>query len=162
MLNSDNLIKRLIKSKAATREQIQGCSEQEIHHVCEVSRLTLPEAYLDFLRSVGKGAGRFMCEVDQYYDSMLELNYKAAQFLDIYEEGGLLLPENAYVFSMRYGEQFLFFNADGTSDNPPVFYYYEEDGQFTDLKKTFWEVIECELMEWEDYFRNHGDDPHFF
>ena len=103
-----------------------------------------------------------MWEVDQYYDAMLNLNSTAEEALDIYEEGRLFLPENAYVFSMRSGEQFLFFIADGTSDNPPIYYYYEEDGKFTDLKKTFWEVIERELIEWEDYFRKWGDDPNFF
>lgn len=64
MLNPDDLTKRLINSKAATIEEILGCNEQEINQVCEVNCLTLPEAYLGFLRAVGKGAGRFMCEVD--------------------------------------------------------------------------------------------------
>ena len=162
MLDPESLIQRLIASKAAEPHQIQGCPESEIKRVCEASRLSLPESYLDFLRAVGKGAGRFMCEVDQYYDAMLELNYKASKFLEIYEDGKLSLPENAYVFSMRFGEQFLFFIADGINDNPPIFYYYEGNGEFTDLKKSFWEVIETELIEWEDYFRNYGDDPNFF
>ena len=63
---------------------------------------------------------------------------------------------------MRYGEQFFFFIADGISENPLMHYYYEGDGKFTDLNETFWDIIENELIEWEDYFRNYGNDPHFF
>ncbi|HAW30858.1 MAG TPA: hypothetical protein DCY03_22515 [Planctomycetaceae bacterium] len=162
MLDSESLIQRLIASKAAEPHQIQGCSESEIKRVCEASRLSLPESYLEFLRAIGKGAGRFMCEVDQYFDVMLNLNAEAEETLENFEEGKLSLPEKAYVFSMRFGEQFLFFIADGINDNPPIFYYYEGNGEFTDLKKSFWEVIETELIEWEDYFRNYGDDPNFF
>jgi hypothetical protein len=159
MLGPQSFIQRLIASKVAKPHQIRGCSESEIKRICDASALPLPNAYLEFLRVAGKGAGRFMWEVNQYYDDMLILNSEAEDILNDYEEGKLSLPDNAYVFSMRYGEQFLFFIADGSTDNPPVYYYYEGDGKFTDLKKYFWEVIETELIEWEEDFRKTGDDP---
>lgn len=159
MLDPQSFVQRLVASRVAKPHQIQGCSEVEIKRVCDASALPLPKAYLDFLKVAGKGAGRFMWEVKQYYDDMLLLNSEAEDLLNDYEEGKLLLPQNAFVFSMRYGEQFLYFIADGLCDNPAVYYYYEEDGKFTDLKKTFWDVIETELIEWEEDFRTTGDDP---
>ena len=159
MLDSETLVRRLVASKAGSPDEIQGCSEAEIEQVCARSGLPLPEAYLEFLRAIGKGAGLFMCEVEQYYDAILELNDKAREALEIYEDGNLSLPDKAYVFSMRYGEQFLFFIADGIGDNPAIYYYYEKDGMFTDLKKTFWEVIESELWGWEVYYNRWKDDP---
>ncbi len=35
------------------------------------------------------------------------------------------LPDNAIVFLMHQGYQFFFFHADGKTDDPPVYYYFE-------------------------------------
>ncbi len=58
-------------------------------------------------------------------------------------EGDPVLPENAFVFAMRYREQFAFFEAKKGIEDPPIFFYMEEDENFTKTDDSifgFWET----------------------
>jgi hypothetical protein len=50
--------------------------------------------------------------------------HRAADTL-LREDGQPLLPKNAFVFLMHQGYHFMYFIADGQSDDPPVYYYLE-------------------------------------
>ena len=121
---SNNLKKRIISSEIATVNQIKGCSDEEISILEKSCGLILPYSYKIFLKTFGHGAGRVMRDMDIFYDSVFELTDKAREILSY--EGDPVLPEKAFVFTMRYGEQFFFFETD-QGDNPPIFYYIEDD-----------------------------------
>jgi hypothetical protein len=161
MLTPKALVERLIASGIARFNQISGCTEIEIKDLQGRTGLKLPSAYVDFLSSVGHGAGGFLQDLDVYWPKMFELNAEAKEILENWEEGKLLLPDQAFVFSMRYGEQFLFFIADRKSENPPVHHYYEGHGHFTRVAASFWDAIECELRMSEDVRRKYPDSPFF-
>jgi hypothetical protein len=76
------------------------------------------------------------------------------------EAGRLHLPASAFVWLTRQPEQFLFFVADGTSQDPPVFLYVEEQGHFDRVTDSFWAAVEHELGLLEERARKlPGDDP---
>jgi hypothetical protein len=111
------------------------------------------------LRVVGKNAGQLMGDIDFLYEGVLALNARAAAILDNWEEGKLVLPTKAFVFSMRHGEQFMFSIADGRSDDPPVYHYFEGWGQFKKAANSLWEVVEAELEMQERLRQEYPDSP---
>jgi hypothetical protein len=157
MLTSATLVERLITGGIAGRSEICGCSGSDIRIVQDTVKLRLPGAYIDFLAAIGRGGGAFLRDHEIYFPQMLHLNAKARELLDDCEEGRLLLPDRAFVFFMRYGEQFLFFIADGQSDNPPVLHYMENAGCFRQAATSFWDAIESELRISEDLGRDLPD-----
>lgn len=97
-----------------------------------------------------------MRDVDIFYDSIADLNVEAADILNDWEDGQLLLPDRAFVFSMRQGEQFMFFCVDG-DDNPPIDFYYEGRGSFQRIASSIWAVVESELQLAEKLRESEAD-----
>ena len=62
---------------------------------------------------------------------------------------------------MRYGEQFTFFIADGKQDDPPIHFYYEGNGEFSQVCDSIWELFESELLDAERLRREYPDSPLF-
>lgn len=161
MLSSSDLKQRLISLGVASAKDIVGCSTEEIERLQKTSKMRLPDAYLQFLRVAGKRAGRFLLDVEIFYDDVDRLNQKAFEKLELWEEGKLRLPDNSFVFSMRYGEQFMFFVVDGQRSDPEIFHYYEGSGFFKKVANSFWEVIEGEILDLERFKNNHPDAPYW-
>jgi hypothetical protein len=159
MVTSLDLKQRLISLGVATAEDIFGCTSAEIERLQRNSGLQLPSSYIEFLRIAGKGAGRFMNDFDIHFEHLVDLNERAMRKLDRWEEGKLKLPVKAFVFCMRYGEQFMFFVADGNQADPEIYHYYEGQGEFKKVANSFWEVIEGELLDLERFKRDHPDAP---
>jgi hypothetical protein len=157
MLDPNSLRERLIASRIATPNSLSGCSSEEIQTIEECLRLPLPRAYVDFLAAVGKRAGAFMRDIDIFYPTLLRLRASAEEILENWEEGKLLLPDNALVFSMRMGEQFMYFIADGKNEDPSIWFYIEEAGKFREIAESLWSVLESELQLSEDFRRNYPD-----
>ena len=153
MLNGDTLVQRLLAAGSAKPDQIIPCTEEDLREIAHQAPGPLPMAYLEFLYAIGRGAGRFLSDQDIYYPKMLGLNNKAKDLLRICEEGGLTLPADAFVFSVRCFEQFLFFHADGRSDNPTISHYLAEEGHFR-TAGTFWNFVEEELQISEEAARS--------
>ncbi len=76
------------------------------------------------------------------------------------ESGNLQLPENAFVFALRGGEQFTFFIADGSAPDPAVYSYFENDGHFKKLSDSFWGFLEIERQGIENLLseRAHNEE----
>jgi hypothetical protein len=102
----------------------------------------LPYSYKVFLKNFGKGAGRLMDDVDIFYDSIFNLTKKAREILQ--DEGDPILPENAFVFTMREG-QFFFFKVDEITEDPPIFYYMELATEFIKKQDSIWNFVEEEI-----------------
>src|SRR6266852_5992648 len=107
MLTGDKLVERLLAAGIATPGEIIGCTDQDLREITQHAPGPLPFAYLDFLYAIGRGVRHFLPEQDVYYPHMLRLTEEAKPILDNWEKGQLLLPADAFVCTMRYGDQFL-------------------------------------------------------
>jgi hypothetical protein len=145
MLTPEELVDRLIRAGIATLPEIAGCSDDEIAQIELSAKITLPMAYRGFLRAVGRGAGRYLNDCTAFHPKILELTPRIRRRF----EGAFLLPTKAFVFMERMGEVFTYFEADGRSDDPPV-YGWNEDLDRPELAyKSVWELFEQELIECE-------------
>jgi len=99
------------------------CSNDEIDNVEQRAGLRLPAAYRAYLRIAGRQPPAALVGSDCTIRHLPYLRDAANQLL---EQGGQArLPQNAFVFLMHQGYQFMYFVADGQSDDPPVHYYLE-------------------------------------
>lgn len=119
-------VKRLfaeMNARTHVADEVTPCTEAEIAHLERLYHLALPVGYTEFLRWMGKGAGNFLAGDACFYDALLQLREYA---LDLLAENGpsLRLPDDAFVFSMHEGYQFLFFRV-AEGENPPVYWYGE-------------------------------------
>lgn len=89
----------------------------------------LPASYRAYLSIAGASPPRKLVGSDCHGDYLFELHGWAIELLS---ESGcqLTLPEDAVVFFMHQGYQFFFFHADGTTEDPPVYYYFEGRSEF--------------------------------
>lgn len=149
-INHDEFVVRLTSSGIATPLGIIGCTEAEVIHVEDTAGLILPGEYKRFLRSMGRKAGKLLNDVYIYYDQMIGLTDIARQIVVACEGDKLCLPQDAFVFTMRGGEQFFFFIADGSNDDPEVFSYYEGHGRFTKTDESIWDFLEAERQGLEN------------
>ncbi|HUY75553.1 MAG TPA: SMI1/KNR4 family protein [Ktedonobacterales bacterium] len=112
-----------MNARTHVADTVIPCAEQEIAQLERQYQLTLPAAYREFLLWMGKGAGNFLAGDACFYDALPQLREFA---LDLLAESGapLRLPDDAFVFSMHDGYQFLFFRA-SEGANPPAYWYGE-------------------------------------
>lgn len=134
----DEAKEQLITRGTAGESSFYGCSESEIGEIEAEAGQPLPRAYIEFLRQMGKGAGRFFEGTDVFYPFMFQNTQAAKEMLEELAVG-LSLPENAYIFAMHQGYQFFFFFED--NDNPSVHYYMEGNLHFDRWNETFTEFI---------------------
>jgi hypothetical protein len=152
MLDAQQLTQRLIEAGIARADQLRGCTENEIISLEQSFGLLLPIAYKDFLRVLGHSAGAFWRDVEFTADKLEWINRDAREILVELESTKLTLPSQALVFSWRQGEQFLFFFADGKSQNPPVYRFQIGCSEFVKVSDTFWDGIEGELATLEQVY----------
>lgn len=135
----------MIKTGVANPNLIKGCSREEIIQIEQENNVTLPTSYKVFLKNFGHGlGGRVMYDIDILYPKILGLT----DFLRnevLIEEDDPSLPEKAFVFAARYEEQFMFFEASGLVEEPPILYYKIDDREFTSINKTIFDILEKEI-----------------
>lgn len=132
----EELIERLLDVPALLGEMPVGCSDTEISSLEETFGITLPEAYKLFLCIMGRGP-RYPFECNHwevFYPDLLRMG-RGAQ----YEKWCPALPSDYFVFASRLSAN-LFFIADGTDDDPPI---YSLEG----------ETIEREYDSFWDFFK---------
>lgn len=134
----DALIARCVTRGWARPSDIGGCTEEEIQLVADRQGVPLPPAYQAFLSRMGRRAGALMGGSDVFYSWPLGMREGA---LELLAENGdpFVLPDDALVFWMHQGYQFMFMCA-SEGDDPPVYYYMEgtevairEHEHFTDF-----------------------------
>lgn len=116
----EKIIERMIKTGLVRKRQFRPSSVRAIIRLEDDHQVQLPEAYKCYLRTMGRGAGKFFTSDHWYagYDSVykhLGTRCEAGQHLEV------PLPEKAFVFATRMGDWYLFFVADGKNQDPPVF-----------------------------------------
>ena len=125
----DRLMAELERSGVASRASLRGCDARDIRAVEKDVGLALPGVYREFLTAMGRGAGRFFQGTDMFLPRLQGLNAAARELLKE-DPKAPSLPEDAIVFSMHQGYQFMFVRAI-EGDDPAVFYYMENKGVFT-------------------------------
>ena len=150
--------KKLIRAGMAKSQEIKGCSPDEIRRLEAHYNLSLPKLYQEFLREMGHRAGLFYQGTDMFYETLIDLREGASQLLRE-DESWFQLPDDAFVFFMHQGYQFMYFRTANGNDDPPVFNYLEGDGTPTQAYDSFSEFL---LESVEDHIRilkNQGNKP---
>ena len=142
----DEVIHRLKAIPRFRLARFKGCSQAEVARLESHFAIQLPAAYREFLKRMGNGAGEFLSS-DHWrfkFDDLFELARS-----DDYEEL-CELPENYFVFAERAGCAWVFFVADGKSDDPPVFLFVD-GGERTirQIARSVWEFIESLVTDYE-------------
>ena len=105
---------------------ISGLTDHEIDEIRVDQKLaSLPDAYVGFLRRVGRSAGRFLRGTDAFYPAILGLKPEASVLMD---ENGVtdLYSSDSLVIGMHQGYQLYWMNNPHSND-PPVDMYQEGD-----------------------------------
>lgn len=143
---ADQCIERLRAIPKFQGEPLQGCSEDEIIRLEQQLGVQLPKAYREFLSRMGNGIGEFMVS-DRW---RFKLNDLAEIARDEEYQTFCNLPDDYFVFGERDGYYWVFFIADGTDDDPPVFSFTDgEDQDYQQVARSVWEFIESLVVDYE-------------
>lgn len=119
----EQLVERLISSGVASQDTIVGCSEDEVAKLrADHGVQRLPEQYEQFLRVMGRGAGRLLRGTDFFYPHIFDLDESGRGLLE--ENDALhLLAEGSIVVGMHQGAELYWLEPSG------VLNWYQEDDQ---------------------------------
>lgn len=124
---------------------IKGCSKLEILQLEKKYAVILPRSYKVFLENFGRGlGGKIMRDCDVLYDDIFSLTNIIRNEILI-DDGDPVLPNKAFVCVGRYNEQFMFFDASGMIEEPDIYYYHIDEGNFRKIADSIFEIIEDEL-----------------
>ena len=103
-----------------------GCSDGEIAELESRFGIWLPRPYRRFLSRFGRDddASSALRGSDYYIPRLFDLRSWAEELLRESRSPFALHPQD-FVLLMHQGYQFYYFRADGASEDPPVFYFYE-------------------------------------
>ena len=136
---------KMLELDLAKPNLLRGCSEKEIEKLQLDSNVIFPKSYKVFLENFGHGLGGIiMSDIDILYEDIFELTNQLRNEVLI-DEGDPILPKNAFVFATRFGEQFMFFDADASSDEPPILYYMENHESFSKVGDSIFDILENEI-----------------
>ena len=122
----DRLVERLNETGVASRDQLRGCSADEIAALEAKYCIVLPDTYRRFLELMGHSAGQLFAHdrVEAGYARVLEMTEEQRRWHhDEPEEQPIRLPDDALIVLGRFDEQFSFIRCRGTADS--AIYYYE-------------------------------------
>jgi len=150
----DELIERLVALPSFDQEDFWPCPAGAIEQLERKFDVILPESYRRFLRIMGAGAGGFLetDHWDAFYPYLLDMGQQ-----EEYAERCDNLPDKYFVFASRLAGVYLFFIADGTDDDPPV-YSFGDGHEGTSRKRhdSFWDFFEEMVIYYEYYSKKGG------
>lgn len=134
----EELIGRMLEVPRLRGESLWPCREEEIAGLERKFGVRLPESYKKFLRLMGRGPRGFLeCDHwEAFYPDLLGMGQGA-----VYEGECPDLPEDYFVFASRL-TFYLFFVADGATDDPPVYAFGDGcGGGYKKIYDSFWDFI---------------------
>jgi hypothetical protein len=138
----DQLSIALVESGWATTHDIIGCSETEVGEVLGLTQFRPPDDYLNFMKKMGRQAGRLFRGKTVFFPKMLESPEVAAEIGNDPQES--LALDNRFFFGHHQGYIVYFFQK-----NCPAVYSYEERQSDTPAHK-----VSDSFTEWAwRYFR---------
>jgi hypothetical protein len=120
----NDFAKQVINAGLCSGWKMQGCYDFEVRELENHFDLKLPTVYKDFLKKMGKGAGKFMQGTDMFYRHLFDNREAFEEVLDL-EGNPFSLDKNIFVFSSHQGYIFFFFNTVEDRFDPPVYIYQE-------------------------------------
>src|SRR2546427_7970561 len=81
MLNKEAIISCLIDKKICTKEEMEGCSLENVEMLEKNASLSLPLQYREFLLGIGRGAGILFQGTDIFFPSIIGLKTDAVNLL---------------------------------------------------------------------------------
>lgn len=142
----ENFTKEVIDSGLSSWFAMQECWSLEIKGVETHFNIKLPTIYKDFLKKMGKGAGKFMQGTDFFYHNLFD-NRKAIEEVLELENFPFSLQESYFVFSSHQGYNFFFFDTNEDAYNPPVYVYQEGELKFEKVDETLTAFLQRLLEE---------------
>ena len=109
----------LVEHGYCTREEVKGCTEEDLETLEDRYDLALPEAYKSCMRHIGRYPGTLLAGSEFAYPEM-ELQTKFAKEITEEHATHFQLPDDIFVFRGLQGYAFdCFRTAEG--DDPPVY-----------------------------------------
>jgi hypothetical protein len=130
-----DVARKLVESGIASPQLLQGCSTAELDALEKQAGVKLPRAYREFLATMGKSAGEFLCGSDFLYADLPPLRAIAEELVSE-SEVPLALDPADFVFQMHQGYTFLFFRCE-VSDDPPVYLFVDDRTSFERVTESF-------------------------
>lgn len=143
----EELIERLLKVPSLEGMSLEPCSDWEIAYLEETFGVSLPESYKKFLRLMGHGP-RYFLECDHweaFYPDLFQMGQG-----EQYQASCPALPKDYFVFASRLSYN-LFFVADGTDDDPPIYSF--EWQTYKKVYESFWDFFREMVIYNEVYGR---------
>lgn len=145
MSKPEQLLERLIRAELCPPDEIRGCTQKQLRQIEKCAAAPLPADYLETLSLIGCAAGHFMSDLDFFYPAMLSLTERTRELI----AESISLPEDAFVFADRYGEQILFFRLAEKRKGAVYKWSDEEPEPFLKVFNSFREFLEAELTAHE-------------
>ena len=141
----ESIKQQLTAMNKTSPSDLIGCTLEEIIQLELDLKIELPIAYREFLRIMGKGAGKFLRGSDCFYSDLKDLQTGAVELLDE-NQFPQTLPKDAFVFLMHQGYQFSFFRL-SEGENPPIYFYCEGETKesFVKTHRQFTDFLATEL-----------------
>ena len=99
----ENIVKKLIAYRLAKKDQIIGCTQEEIEKLETYYKLTLPNPYKEFLFAFGKRSGNFSGDLAISFQFLFDFKKRALEMLR-YDNSDVKLPDDAFVFNTFDGD----------------------------------------------------------
>ncbi len=106
--------------KIASPEQFIGCSDAEIVKLEVCFKVSLPESYKLFLKSMGKRSGKFSNDSFIHYNRLFTFRKMLFYRMDLecYENK---FPQNTFIFEVWSGDVYHFFYCKPYYDDPMIY-----------------------------------------
>ncbi|HJP77251.1 MAG TPA: SMI1/KNR4 family protein [Pseudonocardiaceae bacterium] len=117
-------LSQLLATGRPSHGAVKGLTESELSDLengLGVPRL--PGAYREFMRLMGRGAGRLLAGTDAFYPEIVEYQEEARDLLNESPINDSLVKD-ALIFAIHQGYQ-VYWMSDVSSDDPPVLMYQE-------------------------------------
>lgn len=134
--------RRLIELSPENADSFRGATSTAITELEHYAGGPLPLAYRIFLEMMGESAGDLFRGSHALLSQKWSLRYRrfAERMLEKYKAEDAL-PDNAFVFLMHQGYQFLYFCLDG-GDDPPVYAITDGERKPAQISDRFTSFVE--------------------
>ncbi len=139
-------------------QSVIGADDDEIRDLEDELGARLPLVYRQFLRAMGHSAGPLFdgsdCSLTQRH--RLRLRPSAERIIQR-SAAGWQLPDDAFVFLVHHGYQFLFFRL-SEGDNPPIYRFSDADDAAIRIAPSLTEFLKTRMEEHEHIVHTYLTD----